>query len=133
MGTQIMPSAEIFLPWPDKRLSPNARGHWSSLARAKKVAKQSAYYSALEAGIGKIEADSLSVRYSFFPPSRRRYDLDNLVASMKAAADGIAMAIGVDDSKWTLIIDPRGPVEKNGMVKVELEWAPCAVIEGSAA
>jgi crossover junction endodeoxyribonuclease RusA len=114
--------AEIFLPWPDRRLSPNARGHWSSLARAKKSAKNVAYYTTLEAGIGKIEADSMTVRYSFFPPSRRAYDLDNLVASMKAAADGIALAIGVDDSKWNIAVSPRGPVERNGMVKVELEW-----------
>lgn len=115
--------AEFFLPWPDRRLSPNARVHWASLARAKKAAKRAAYYTVLEAGVGKIEADSLSVRYSFFPPSRRAYDMDNLIASMKAAADGIAQAIGVDDSKWNIAVSPRGPVEKNGMVKVELEWA----------
>ena len=50
-----MPEASFFLPWPDKRLSPNARGHWSTLARAKKVAKQAAYYAALEAGIGRVD------------------------------------------------------------------------------
>lgn len=115
--------AELFLPWPDRRLSPNARGHWSSLARAKRKAKEAAFYLTKEAGIERIEADSLTVRYSFFPPSRRAYDLDNLVASMKAAADGIALAIGIDDSKWNIAISPRGPVEQNGMVKVELEWA----------
>lgn len=118
--------AELFLPWPDRRLSPNSRQHWASLARAKKHAKQTAYYTALEAGIGKIEADAIRVRYSFFPPSRRAYDMDNLIASMKAAADGIAMAIGVDDSKWELAISPRGPVEKNGMVKVDIEWIEVA-------
>jgi hypothetical protein len=115
-------TAEIFLPWPDRRLSPNSRGHWATLARSKKKAKQDAYYAALEAGIGKITADSLTVRYSFFPPSHRPYDLDNLVASMKAAADGIAMAVGVDDSKWNIKISPLGSVERNGMVKVGLEW-----------
>lgn len=115
-------NATVFLPWPDRRLSPNARVHWSSLARAKKAAKNAAYYTVLEAGVGKTLADSLSVRYSFFPPSRRAYDLDNLVASMKAAADGIALAIGIDDSKWNIAVSPRGPVEKNGMVKIDLEW-----------
>ena len=114
--------AELFLPWPDRRLSPNARHHWAIVARAKKSAKRTAYYAALDAGIGKIEADSITVRYSFFPPSRRAYDLDNLVASMKAAADGISQAIGIDDSKWNLAVSPRGPVEKAGMVKVEIEW-----------
>lgn len=116
-------TAELFLPWPDKRLSPNARVHWRALAHAKKMAKKVAFYSVKEAGIGKINAGSLLVRYSFFPPSQRKYDLDNLVASTKAYSDGIADAVGIDDSAFQLVIAPRGPVEKNGMVKVELEWA----------
>lgn len=117
-----MMSASLFLPWPDRKLSPNARNHWAALAKAKKQAKKDAYNATLAAGIGKIPAETLSVRYSFFPPSRRAYDLDNLIASMKAAADGIALAVGVDDSKWNIAISPRGPVERNGMVKVEIEW-----------
>jgi len=115
--------AEIFLPWPDKRLSPNARVHWSSLARAKKAAKRTAYYTTLEAGVGKIEADTVSVKYSFFPPDRRRRDADNMLSACKAYADGIAQAIGIDDSKWNIAIAARGAVERAGMVKVELEWA----------
>lgn len=115
-------TAKFYLPWPDKRLSPNAREHWSSVHRAKKSAKNVAYYITKQAGIGKIEADSITVRYSFYPPSKRTYDMDNLIASMKAAADGIALAIGIDDGKWQLGVSQRGPVEKNGMVMVELEW-----------
>lgn len=117
-----MNKADLFLPWPDRSLSPNARLHWSKVARAKKSARRAAYYTVLEAGIGKIDADRIRVRYLFFPPSNRRYDLDNLIASMKAAGDGIADAIGIDDSRWHLEIAPRGPIEKNGMVKIELEW-----------
>lgn len=117
-----MTTATIFLPWPDKRLSPNARGHWSRLAAAKKAAKTTAYYTALEAGLGKIEADMIRVRYVFYPPDNRPRDTDNMIASCKAYGDGIAQAIGIDDSKWELSIAPRGPVERNGMVKVELEW-----------
>jgi crossover junction endodeoxyribonuclease RusA len=115
-------NAEFFLPWPDKKLSPNARVHWAPLAKAKKSAKRTAYYTVQEAGIGAIDAKSLSVRYVFYPPSRRLYDQDNIIASLKAYADGIAAAIGVDDSKWQISIAPRGPIEKGGMVKVELEW-----------
>lgn len=117
-----MQTAELFLPWPDKRLSPNARVHWSTLAKAKKAAKREAYYAALEAGVRDIKADSLLVRFSFYPPDRRARDVDNMLASMKAANDGIAQAVGIDDSAWTISISPRGPIEKNGMVKVELEW-----------
>lgn len=115
-------NAIIFLPWPDKKLSPNGRFHWSKIARAKKAAKRTAHYLVLEAGIGKIDATSVNVKLSFYPPSKRQFDADNLIASHKAALDGISDAIGVDDSKFIISATPHGPVEKNGMVKVELEW-----------
>lgn len=117
-----MKTAEIFLPWPDKRLSPNSRHHWAQVARAKKAAKRTAHYTVLEAGIGKIETTAVNVKLSFYPPSKRHYDADNLIASHKAALDGIAEAIGVDDSKFIISATPHGPVEQNGMVKVSLSW-----------
>lgn len=117
-----MKTAEFFLPWPDKRLSPNSRHHWAQVARAKKAAKRTAHYTVLEAGIGKIDATAVNVKLSFYPPSKRHYDADNLIASHKAALDGIAEAIGVDDSKFIISATPHGPVEKNGMVKVLLSW-----------
>ena len=116
-------TAEIFLPWPDRKLSPNARVHWAVLAKAKSHAKESAFWLTKQAGIGKIEAGSISVRYLIFPPDRRARDQDNIIASLKAYADGISQAIGVDDSKWNISIAPRGPVERNGMIKVELDWS----------
>lgn len=121
--TEAISSAAFFLPWPDRRLNPNAREHWAIIASAKKKAKNQAYYLALEAGLGKINADALSVRYVFYPPSRREFDLDNALSSLKAAADGIALAVGIDDSKWAVAVSKAGAIEKGGMVKVELEWA----------
>lgn len=116
-------TAEIFLPWPDRKLSPNARLHWAALARIKRRAKNEAFWLAKEAGVGKIEAETISVRYAIYPPDRRARDQDNIIASLKAYADGIAQAIGIDDSKWNISIAPRGAVERNGMIKVELEWS----------
>lgn len=104
-------------------MSPNARVHWAKLAKAKKKARQLGYYVALASGLGKIDADKITVRYSFYPPSRRTYDKDNLIASMKAAQDGIAQAIGIDDGKWETDHELKGTIEKNGMVKIELEWS----------
>lgn len=115
-------SGTIFLPWPDRKLSPNAREHWSSVAKVKKRAKHDACYATMDAGLRNIDAEAITVRVSFYPPDRRPRDIDNCLASMKAAFDGIAQAIGIDDSKWKIEINPRGPVEKHGMVKVELEW-----------
>lgn len=123
-----MKTAELFLPWPDKRLSPNSRHHWAQVARAKKAAKRTAHYTVLEAGIGKINATAVNVKLSFYPPSKRHYDADNLIASHKAALDGIAEAIGVDDSKFIISATPHGPVEKNGMVKVSLSWEDAAEV-----
>lgn len=113
---------KFFLGWPDKRLSPNSRVHWSTLSKAKKKAKQDAYYLALEAGLGKIGAERLSVKMTFYPPDKRRRDLDNCIASSKAAIDGISQAVGIDDSKFDLSFSMAGVIEKHGMVRVELEW-----------
>lgn len=121
-----MMQATIFLPWPDKRLSPNARIHWAALAKVKKKAKTDAYYTALEAYIGQIDVDKVHVKYTFFPPDRRTRDRDNLISSCKALQDGIALAIGVDDGNWITTYEIAGPVEKNGMVKVDIEWEQAA-------
>lgn len=118
-----MTTAEIFLPWPDRKLSPNARVHWATLARVKRRAKGDAFWRTREAGLGKIEADSLSVRYVIYPPNRHARDTDNVIASLKAAQDGIAEAIGIDDSKWTTSYRMAGAIEKGGMIKVELDWS----------
>ena len=108
----------ISLPWPEKALSPNERVHHFALARAKKDAKASAYYLCLEAiGRAKVSAP-LSVVVTFCPPDNRKRDLDNMIASFKAAQDGIAQAIGIDDSEWQVSYQ-RGPVKRRGEVVVE--------------
>lgn len=109
----------IVLPWPDHTLSPNARPHHFALARAKKAAKTAAYYLTREA-VGKAAfAAPLPVKITFNPPSNHRRDDDNMIASFKAARDGIAKAIGVDDADWIVTYE-HGPVVKGGRVVVEL-------------
>ena len=117
-----MPTHKLFLPWPDKKLSPNARVHWAPLSKAKKKAKSDSYHLALQSGLGKIDAESVTVKLTFYPPSRRHFDADNLLASHKAAIDGLSLAIGVDDSRFKVSGEMAGTIEKNGMVRVELEW-----------
>ena len=117
-----MTTAELFLPWPDRRLSPNARLHWGALARVKKKARKDAYYAALAAKVGKVIADEIRVTLTFYPPAAYRYDDDGLSSRMKAALDGVAEAIGVDDNKFRLGPIDRGPTREGGEVKVTLEW-----------
>lgn len=112
----------ISLPWPSKSLSPNARVHWRRAHEVKKLAKRDAFYATRAARNGRIEADRVKVCVTFSPPDRRARDTDNMLASMKAAFDGISQAVGIDDSKWSLHIRPIAEPVKNGLVTVELEW-----------
>lgn len=90
------------LPWPDKKLSPNARVHHMVKAKHTKGVRQMAHAITLQATAGKRFTGPLILDMTFHPPSRRRYDLDNRIASAKGAIDGISDAIGVDDSQFEL-------------------------------
>lgn len=96
----------VTLPWPDKRLSPNARIHWAALAKAKQEARQNAHWAVLAdvpadyrelvvEGEGKIPLE-----ITFYPPNNIRRDDDNMVASFKAYRDGIADGLHVDDRRF---------------------------------
>lgn len=112
----------ITLPWPDNKLSPNARVHHFVLARAKAKAKSAANILAFlayrEIGRPKI-IGAVDVSITFHPPDNRRRDIDNMLASNKAALDGIADAIGVDDSKWNLSLS-KGDPAPSGRVLVQI-------------
>ena len=108
----------VVLPWPCRELSPNARVHWAKKARA---AKTYGTIAAFEASQLKRPKGLKCVRVviEFYPPDNRRRDLDNMLASMKPAIDGIAAAIGVDDSKWEISMK-KGAAVKGGLVVVEV-------------
>lgn len=112
---------QLTLPWPPKELSPNARQHWSALSRAKKAYRAACAWTAKEQGAQRIEAERLHVSLVFYPPSRRAFDLDNMLARMKSGLDGLADVLGVDDKHWTLTISKADSV--GGFVKVCVEVA----------
>jgi crossover junction endodeoxyribonuclease RusA len=88
--------------WPFQELSQNARKHWAVVAKAKKQYRALCGWAAKEAGAKKITADCLRVHLEFYPPDRRKRDEDNMVAAMKSGLDGLADALGVDDSIFRL-------------------------------
>ena len=110
---------QITLPWPDKRLSPNARVHWLDLAKIKRLARAEGFALAREALGRETITGLLHVSLTFHPPTKRKADLDNMLASMKAALDGISQAVGVDDSEWELSLRKGEPM-KCGCVVVKL-------------
>ena len=95
-------SQELTLPWPDKALSPNSRGHWSVKAKAAKSYRKACWALALSAGRMVDNGGPIDVYLTFRPPSRRRYDLDNAIASVKNGLDGLADALKVNDQRFRI-------------------------------
>lgn len=114
----------VHLPWPDKRLSPNARVHWATKARFVKGARETGFVCGLEGGVRSLKGQrDVRAVITFHPPDSRRRDDDNMLSSIKAFRDGIADAMDVDDASWITTIQRGHPV-KGGAVLIELEAAP---------
>lgn len=93
---------EIVFDWPPKELSPNARVHWGKKYRATKKYRRDCCYLAKSAG-AKVTGDGqIHLEVRFFPPSKQRRDMDNMIASIKALLDGLADALGVNDSRFSI-------------------------------
>lgn len=111
----------LILPWPPSALSPNARLHWTALAKAKKIYREECAWQAISQGWKRIDATKLHVTLVFVPPSRRAFDLDNCLARMKSGLDGLADVLGVDDKHWSFSISKADDV--GGMVRVSVDAA----------
>ena len=110
---------KILLPWPPRELWPNSRVHWRRKAEAVKMYRNIAHWSAVALSGAGPTPPANAVTLTFNPPDRIKRDMDNMLAAMKAGLDGIAGALGVDDSKWSIIIR-KGDVVKGGQVVVEV-------------
>ena len=107
----------ITLSWPPRVLHPNARPHWAVKAKAVKAYRQAAGWAAKASG-DRVKGDGAVELYIvFYPPNKRKHDLDGCLSAMKAGIDGIADALGVDDSRFTLRIE-RGAVIKGGEIRI---------------
>ena len=84
----------VVLPLPDRRLSPNARVCWQAKARSVKAYRAFSFSLAQRYPRAWKSAEAQA---TFFFRDRRRRDRDNLLASLKAAFDGIAAAGVVED------------------------------------
>ena len=107
----------INLPWPDKKLSPNARVYFKAKNSAYQSAKSDAYYATKKQAIENFKGNIL-LKYIFHFPNDRQRDLDNCLASCKAYQDGIALALEINDNRFRPIILDRGENVKDGQVEV---------------
>lgn len=112
----------IHLDWPEKELWPNSRVHWAVLAECREYQKFCAAVTCIDAGLENYPFDTsaLTLDMTFHPPDKRKRDLDNMLAAMKAAIDGIAETIGVDDSMFSISLS-RGEIAKGGRVSISIK------------
>ena len=109
-------------PYPSRTLSPNGRVHWALLAKAKHTAKEAAFWITREAITNARPYGPVKLAITFHPKTANLPDLDNAIASFKAYQDGIAQALGVDDSQFLPTYAIGAPV-KGGRVDVEFDCA----------
>lgn len=112
----------IRLPWPPAKSSPNgSQRDFHGKARAGKAYKEACAWECKIRDIKPVDFDTADVTITFFPPDKRRRDLDNLLASAKRGLDAVSEAIGVDDGKWHRVTLERGPVVGNGCLLVQVQ------------
>ena len=100
-----MPEISISMPCPSIALSPNGRAHWRDKHIATKASKSYAWgmTKSLMGPLGIVPGSwigPISVQLTFHPSVTRDRDLDNMQASQKAALDGIALALGINDTHF---------------------------------
>lgn len=117
---------ELTLPWPQPKLSPNTRVHWTTLAKEKKAYRSACWLTALEQLAGKpaLPDGPLLVELEFMPPNRRSYDRDNLVARMKAGLDGLCDALHIDDKRFSTLTARLNAEQIGGFVRVRILKEP---------
>lgn len=124
----------VVLPFPSRDLSPNGRVHWRKKHKATRAMRAAVQWCALEAKLPRWHGkpvQRVEILLEFYPAKRGiRYDRDNLLASMKAALDGLAEYMGMDDNLFYPSVELKTDI--GGMVKAHIrvvedlpEGEPC--------
>jgi crossover junction endodeoxyribonuclease RusA len=112
----------ITLSWPASALWPNRSNghHWATRGGYAAAARQEAIVLTLQALKGSTLKPPLSVTYTFHPPTARRFDLEGAYSALKAAQDGIADALRIDDYAFAPVTLLRGGPAAGGSVIAEI-------------
>lgn len=92
---------EVRLSWPAQPLWQNRRVSWRKRAESVRIARTEAWAVAKKAKLPRLPTAILT--FAFYPPDNRRRDIQNMPATMKAAIDGIADAMGCDDTGFRCV------------------------------
>ena len=118
------PAILVTLPFPDRRLNPNNSKckHWASTVALRKSARAGAALLTQAAAAGHVlePGAELALVITFVQHDRRARDRDNLLAACKPMLDGVADALGVNDSQFEPVTIRREYGTKPGAVRVEI-------------
>lgn len=120
---------KIELAFPDPALNPNqSKGrHWSVTSGLRKIAHYDAFLQTRRVAgtlLWRPTASEIPVTITFIQPDRRKRDRDNLLAALKCSLDGVAAALGVDDSQFEPMTIRRQYGKKPGAVHIEIFHPP---------
>jgi hypothetical protein len=108
----------IVLPFPPASLSGHAKGHWRSKSGPTAKFRLWAFQATLAAKPKVPSAGDIPIHIRFVPPDRRG-DRTNFPNRAKPIFDGIADALGVNDSRFLPSYTFAEP-EKPGRVEVHV-------------
>jgi len=113
----------VELDFPAADLFPNRRNgkHWSSVHKAKTEARETAYWMTKACRKPILGAGEVELTIIFEMPDKRLRDADNCLAAAKAALDGFAHALDIDDRRFNPLKIYRTPGKKPGKMIVEIE------------
>lgn len=121
----------IELAFPPKELNPNKRieihrknsifQNYKMLAKAR--TRYATHLRHIKPSTHRQKYPLVNIQYIVFPPDYRRRDEDNFIASMKAAQDGIAEALGVNDCFFHLQEIIHRPKTPDGKVIAVVSWS----------
>ena len=116
----------LTLPWPNAQLNPNrSKGvHWAATSALRKKARADAHMVTLGAmnahRVSRGTVGAIALTITFVQPDRRARDRDNLLAALKPSLDGLADALGVNDTQFDPVLLRREYGGKPGAVRIEI-------------
>ncbi|MCR4298249.1 MAG: hypothetical protein NUV75_05790 [Gallionella sp.] len=109
----------IILPWPPASLSGHNKNRWWVLAKVVKAQRDGAHIATLAAKLPPMpDSGDIRIHFRFVPPDRRG-DRVSFPNRLKAAIDGIADALEINDARFLPsyeFCEPQAP----GRVEVEI-------------
>ena len=114
-----MDAVSLDLPWPPADLNPNKRLYWAARREATALYRRDCFLITrdmmnralrIKAPVPSPLPTPVTATVTFWMPDRRRRDLDNLLAAMKPAWDGLVDAgLLADDNADQLSITLKPP------------------------